>query len=105
MIDRREQLALLPLGDEEAGRLLSLVSEEKRGECWWLVLRDGTAVAGDLGGGVMLLAEISLTRPLGRALRAVRLSPVIDAFDRVLARNRARLGRFVPEGPAPRRYP
>ena len=53
----------------------------------------------------MLLAEIRLTRPLGRALRAVRLSPVIDTFDRALARYRSRLGRFVPEGPAPRRYP
>ncbi len=53
----------------------------------------------------MLLAEMRVTRPLGRVLRAVRLSPVIDALDRALARNRARLGRFVPEGPAPRRYP
>ena len=104
-MDRHQELALLPLGDEEAGRLLASVPEDKRGECWWLVLRDGTAVEGDLGAGVMLLVEIRLTRPLGRALRAMRLSPVIDAFDRALARNRARLGRFVPEGPAPRRYP
>ncbi len=79
--------------------------DEKRGECWWLVLRDGTTVAGDEGGGVMLLTEVRLTRPLGRALRAVRLSPVIDALYRVLSRYRSRLGRFVPEGPAPRRYP
>ena len=66
---------------------------------------DGTVVRGDEGGGVLLLAEIHLTGPLGRALRAVRLSPVVDAADRVLARYRTRLGRFVPEGPAPRRYP
>ena len=104
-MDRHQELALLPLGDEEAGPLLASVPEDKRGECWWLILRDGTAVEGDLGGGVMLLAEMRLTRPLGRVLRAVRLSPVIDALDRALARNRAPLGRFVPEGPAPRRYP
>lgn len=62
-------------------------------------------VAGVGGGGVLLLAEIQLTRPLGRVLRTLRLSPVIDGLDRVLARYRQRLGRFVPEGPAPRRYP
>ena len=41
----------------------------------------------------MLVAEIRLTSPLGRALRAGRLSPVIDALDRALARNRAGFGR------------
>ena len=79
--------------------------EEKRGECWWVVRRDGTVVRGDEGGGVLLLAEIRLTGPLGRALDAMRLSPAVDVFDRVLARYRAGLGRFVPDGPAPRRYP
>jgi hypothetical protein len=53
----------------------------------------------------MLLAEVQFTRPLGRVLRAFRLSSVIDALDRLVARYRKRLGRFVPEGPAPRRYP
>ena len=45
-----------------------------------------------------------LTRPLGGVLRALRLSPLVDAVDKVLAKYRKRLGRFVPEGPA-RRYP
>ena len=48
----------------------------------------------------MLLEEVRLTGPLGRALRTVRLSPAVDTFDRVLARYRSHLGRFVPEGPA-----
>ncbi len=104
-MDRHQELALLPLGDEEAGDLLASVSEEKRGECWWVVLPDRTVVRGDEGGGVLLLAEIRLTGPLGRTLRAVRLSPAVDVFDRVLARYRSRLGWFVPDGPAPRRYP
>ncbi len=104
-MDRHQELALLPLGDDEAGHLLASVPEEERGHCWWIVLRDGTLVRGDEGGGVMLLAEIRLTGPLGRSLRAVRLSPVVDVFDRVLAKYRSPLGRFVPEGPAPRRYP
>jgi hypothetical protein len=98
-------LALLPLGDEEAGRLLASLPEDARDECWWLVLRDGTPIAGDAGGGVALFGEVRLTRPLGRVLRALRASPLVDAFDRLVARHRSRLGRFVPEGPAPRRYP
>jgi hypothetical protein len=96
---------LLPLADEEAHVLLAAVPEGERGECWWLVLRDGTPVPGDRGGGVALLAEVRLTRPLSRLLRALRLSRLVDAFDRLLSRYRARLGLLVPDGPVPRRYP
>jgi hypothetical protein len=81
------------------------VPEEARDECWWLVLRDGTPIPGDGGGGIALFAEVRLTRPVGRALRALNASALVDALDKVLARHRIRLGRFVPEGPAPRRYP
>jgi hypothetical protein len=105
VLDRRQELALLPLADEEAGVLLASVPEEARGECWWLVLRDGTPVPGDRGGGVALFAEVRLTRPLGRLLGAARAAPVVDALDRLVARHRSRLGRLVPEGAAPRRYP
>ena len=98
-------MALLPLADEEAERFLSQIPEERRRECWWLVLRDATLVAGDSGGGVRLLAELSLTRPIGRLLGALRLSPLVDTLDLGLARARQPLGRFVPEGPALRRYP
>jgi hypothetical protein len=98
-------VALLPLGDPEADRLLASVPEEARGECWWLVLRDGTLVPGDAGGGVALFAELRLTRPFGRLLRALHASVLIDALDRLVARHRAGLGRFVPHGPAPRRFP
>ena len=79
--------------------------EEAQDECWWLVLRDGTPIPGDAGGGVALFAEVRLTRPLGRVLRALHAPALVDALDKVLARHRSRLGRFVPEGPAPRRYP
>jgi hypothetical protein len=96
---------LLPLADEEAGRLLARVPEEVRCESWWLVLRDGRPIAGDAGGGVALFAEVRLTRPLGRVLRALNASALVDALDKVIARHRSRLGRFVTDGPAPRRYP
>ncbi len=98
-------MALLPLADEEAGRLLASIPEEKRNECWWLVQRDGTLWAGNEGGGVRLLAEMALTRPLATVLRVLRLSRFIDFLDGRLTTGRKRLGKFVPEGPAPRRYP
>lgn len=79
--------------------------EDERGECWWLVLADGTLLPGDRGGGVAVLAELRLTRPLGLALRALRASRLVDALDRAVAHRRGPLGRLVPDGDAPRRYP
>ena len=96
---------MLPLADEEAVALLASVREEARGECWWLVLADGTPIAGDRGGGVALLRVLWLTRPLGALLGALRLAPLVDRLDTLIAGQRSRLGRFIPEGPAPRRYP
>ena len=85
--------------------MLASVPEEDRSDCWWLILRDSMPVRGDRGGGVLLLAEVRLTRRIGRTLGVLRLSRFIDALDVVLARYRQRLGRFVPDGPAPRRFP
>jgi hypothetical protein len=85
--------------------VLARVPEERRDECWWLVLRDGTPLAGDRGGGVAVLSELRLTRHLGRLLRALHASPLVDALDRSIAGRRGRLGRLVPDGPAPRRFP
>lgn len=81
------------------------VTEERRGECWWLVLEDGTALAGDQGGSVALLSRLRATRFLGICLGTLRLSGALDAVDRVVARARGHLGAVVPEGPAPRRFP
>jgi hypothetical protein len=69
------------------------------------VLRNGIPVPGDAGGGVALFAEVRLTRPFGRLLRTLHASVVIDALDKLVARYRARLGRLVPDGAAPRRFP
>ncbi len=85
--------------------MLASVPEKERVECWWLILRDGTPVEGDLGGGVLLLTEVRLTRPIGRALGLLRLSAVIDVLDKILARYRKSLSWFVPDGPAPHRFP
>ena len=104
-LDRREQLALLPLADEAADPLFAAVPQDERGTTWWLVLKDGTPLRGDRGGGLALLAELRLTAGLSRALRALRMSALVDAADRLVSRYRARLGRFVPDRPALRRYP
>jgi hypothetical protein len=85
--------------------LLASIPEAARDECWWLVLRDGTPIQGDAGGAVALLSHLRLTRPVGLAFRSLRAGAFLDALDKLVARHRGRLGRFVPEGPAPRRFP
>jgi hypothetical protein len=42
---------------------------------------------------------------VGRALRALDASALIDGLGKFVARHRLRLGHFVPDGDAPRRYP
>ena len=79
--------------------------EEARGECWWLVLRDGTLVPGDQGGGVAVLSEVRLARPLGRALAVLHAAPLVNALDKLVARHRGRLGKLVPDREPVRRYP
>jgi hypothetical protein len=85
--------------------LLASVPHEARDDCWWLVLRDGTPIPGDAGGGVALLHELRLTRPLRRMLGAFRADRAVDALDAFVSRHRGRLGAVVPDGEAPRRYP
>jgi hypothetical protein len=62
--------------------LLASLSEDERLASWRLARRDGSLV----GYGIVR----------GR---------VPDALYRLVARNRDVLGRLVPDGPAPRRYP
>ena len=104
-LDHQKRLAFLPLADETAGRLLAAVPEHRRSQCWWLILPGGSPLAGDEGGGLQLLLELPRTRFLGQICRMLRLSSTIDSGDRLLARHRKSLGRFVPDGPALRRYP
>ena len=69
------------------------------------MLRDGTLLPGDRGGGAAVLVTVRMTRPLGNALRVLRLSWLLDAVDKLVAGQRKHLGKLVPEGPALRRYP
>jgi len=81
-LDRRERLAVLPLDDLEARPLLAALSEAERLASWRLARRDGSLVG---YAGVR-----------GR---------IPDALYRAVAERRELLGRLVPDGPAPRRYP
>jgi predicted DCC family thiol-disulfide oxidoreductase YuxK len=81
-LDRGARLAYLPLDDPAADGLLASVSPDERFESWRLVRRDGSVVG------------YGWTR-----------SRLADAAYRLVARNRGRLGRLVPDGDGPRRYP
>jgi len=70
------------LDDGAAGPLLAALPEAERFDSWRLVKPDGSMV----GYGVVR----------GRAP---------DTLYRFVARNRRWLGRIVPNGPAPRRFP
>jgi len=89
--------------DQEAARLFASLPDDERFATWHLARRDGS-LAGYGRGGVELLGAMRLTRSAGRLLGHVP-DRVLETLYRVVARNRNLLGRLVPDGPAPRRYP
>lgn len=68
------------------------------------MVRPDGSLTGYGSGTPDLLEAMGLTRPAGRLLRRVPVG-ALDALYRVAARNRGVLGRLVPDGAAPRRYP
>lgn len=87
--------------DPEAEPLLAPLAEEERYETWHIALPSGS-LAGHGTGGIELLRAMALTRPAARLLAHVP-DRVLDGAYALVARNRGRLGRIVPDGPAPRR--
>lgn len=102
-LDRRQELAVLPLQDEAATPLLAAVPASERFDTWRLASKDGS-LNGFGAGAPGLLQAIGVTRPLGRLLGRIP-DPMLDRVYGLIARNRGALGRFVPEGPAFRRCP
>ena len=102
-LDRKNELAVLPLQDEIAIQVLAPLPENELLDSWRFVHRDGS-LAGYGAGVVYLLRALRLTRPAGRVLSVVP-DRALDAAYRAVARRRSLLGRIVPDGPAPRRYP
>lgn len=101
-LDRRHDVAFLPLQDDAATALLGALAKHELRTTWRLVERDGSL--SEYGTGIpVLLGAIRLTSA-GRLLGLVP-DGTLDALYRLIARNRGTLGRFVPNGPAPRRFP
>ena len=101
-LDRTQRLAFLPLQADEAAPMLEQLPEEERMASWRLAGLDGTLAGRGAGGPAVL-------RALGHARTADMLAAVPETmlehgYD-LVARNRGRIGRLVPDGPAPRRFP
>jgi predicted DCC family thiol-disulfide oxidoreductase YuxK len=101
-LDRDSELLYLPLHDAEAAPLLRDVPDDERDASWRLVT--GGASVGYGSGAVEVARSLRLTRPVARVLGAIPAG-VLDRVYGEVSRHRARLGRLVPDGPAPRRYP
>jgi hypothetical protein len=99
-LDRREQLAFLPIGDPQADRLLAPL-ERDRTASWWLAQPDGRMLGG-AEAGVSLLSRVGARRS---AVTAHRMEHVLECLYSAVSSRRGWLGRFVPDGDAPRRYP
>jgi predicted DCC family thiol-disulfide oxidoreductase YuxK len=102
-LDRRRELAFLPLADPEAAPLLAGVTEDERFESWRLASPDGS-LAGRGSGAVDLLLVLRLTRPAGRLLARIPARRLDQAYEAIAHRRRT-LGRLVPDRPGPRRFP
>lgn len=94
----------MPLASPLAAELLPDLSEDERGDHWHLVTEDGEDLTGGKG-GVALLELLPATRLVGRTLRVTHLHWLAGIGDFALDKLRGRLGRFVPEGPGPERFP
>jgi len=87
--------------DEDAAALLAPLPEEDRFSTWHLAEPDGSLASRGAGAAALL-------EHLGAGLLAGLARSGEGALDRlyeIVARNRDRLGRFVPDGAAPRRFP
>ena len=99
--DRRRRVGLLPLEDDAADALLASLREEDKLASWHLV-QPGGRISSRGNAGVDLLAALGHERP---ARAASRIEGSVERLYRLVAENRDRLGRLVPDGPAPRRFP
>jgi predicted DCC family thiol-disulfide oxidoreductase YuxK len=100
-LDRRQRLALLPFDEPEADALLAPLPTEERRASWRLLEPDGRLL-GEAAAGVSLLEHLEWPHAARLARRTERL---LDRLYGFTAKRRGSLGRVVPDGAAPRRYP
>jgi len=103
-LDGREELAFLSIWDDEARPIVGAIPEDDRLAGWHFVLPDGTRLSGGPG-TVRLLEELSWTRWLGISCRMLGLTRSLGRIDAFIAQKKGRLGRRVPDGEAPHRFP
>ena len=101
-LDRSQRLAFLPLEAEEAAPLLETLPESERMASWRLAEPDGS-LAGRGSGAPAVLRALGHERS-ARVLEAVPETMLEHGYN-LVARNRGRIGRVVPNGQAPRRFP
>lgn len=102
-LDRRHELALLPLQDDAAEPLLTTLGKDERLASWRFAHLDGS-LSGHGAGIPELLESMRLTRSVGRLLGRAPAG-ALECVYAAVARNRRTLGRLVPDGAAPRRHP
>ena len=91
----------MPLEDPAAGSLLAPLAEDERLASWHLAWPDDRILSRGA-------AATELLRALGHrraACAAARADGLIEHVYRFVADHRDQLARFIPVGPAPRRYP
>jgi predicted DCC family thiol-disulfide oxidoreductase YuxK len=103
-LDRDERLAFLSMDAPEGARWLEPLPEDLHRTTSLLVLPDGRY----LHGAESLAALSGLVpafRPFAEVMRRFGLETRVNELERLVARNRARLGKLVPNVPPPRRFP
>jgi predicted DCC family thiol-disulfide oxidoreductase YuxK len=103
-LDRGQRLAMLDRDDEAAAPYVARIPEQQVQASWQLIEPTGVRLMHGPA-GIRLLEHVPATRWLGRALRALRLTPLVTAVNRVLGRIRKPLARFFPNPQRPRRWP
>ena len=102
-LDRHGELAFLGFRDARAAALLAPLPEEERHATWRLALPNGRLVG--YGAGLVDLARaLKLSGPLVALLGRIPTRILERAYG-VVASRRPYLGRLVPDGPGPVRFP
>jgi predicted DCC family thiol-disulfide oxidoreductase YuxK len=99
--DRRHRLRPVPLQDPEAEALLAGMRPEERIASWHLVEPYGVRTSAGVA-APRLLGMLPGGRPLAAVARL--LQPLTNASYSLVARNRDRLGRLIPDRAAARAH-
>ena len=103
-LDRKQHLALLPFDDADAIPFLEPYPEDEREESWHLFTPSGEHLVKGRA-TVALMQELQPLRWLGRALRVLRLTWLVEIAYWAVSHSRGHLSRFMSGQPGPRRFP